>query len=301
MSAINKVALAGATGNLGPAILEQLLKAGFNVTVLTRTGSNHSFPSSVHVAHVDYDSVDSLAHALQGQDAVVSTLASVAIAVQLNLVHAAAKAHVKRFLPSEFGSNTLNEKAAALPVFADKVKVQEALKKEAASSGMTYTLVCTGPFLDWGIKVGFIENLKGKSIDLFDGGDRYFSATTLTTIGKAVAGVLHHPDETKNRAVYVHDTVPTLKKLSAFGKKATDHQPGEWKENTVSIDDLYQKAWAELKKPQPDPTVFVYNFLKTSIWGYGYGNHFEHTDNALLGIKEISDADLQDMINGLAN
>ena len=123
-----------ATGNLGPAILDQLLNAGFKVTVLTRTGTNHSFPSSVHVAHVDYDSLDSLTDALQGHDAVVSTLASVAIAVQLRLVQAAAEAHVKRFIPSEFGSNTLNEKTAALPVSADTVKVQSALAKEASSA-----------------------------------------------------------------------------------------------------------------------------------------------------------------------
>ncbi|KAL8730721.1 MAG: hypothetical protein Q9181_004572, partial [Wetmoreana brouardii] len=279
---------------------DQLRKAGFQVTILTRAGNNHSFPASVHVAHVDYESLDSLTHALHGQDAVVSTLASVAITVQLHLVETAARAHVKRFIPSEFGSNTLHEKSAALPVFADKVKVQAALKKEASSSGLTYTLICNGPFLDWGIAVGFIMNLKGKSIDLFDGGDRYFSATNLATIGNAVAGVLHHPEETKNRAVYVHDTVTTQKKLSAFGKKATADKLGEWKENIVSIDELYQQGWAELKKPQPNPDGFIFNFLKTSIWGYGYGSHFEHTDNALLGIKEISDAELEEEINGLA-
>ncbi|KAI4161562.1 MAG: hypothetical protein L6R39_000052 [Caloplaca ligustica] len=297
MTTITKVALAGATGNLGPAILDQLLKAGFKVTILTRIGTNHSFPSSVQVAHVDYESLDSLTDALQGQDAVVSTLASVAIAVQLRLVEAAAKAKVNRFIPSEFGSNTLNEKTAALPVFGDKIKVQEALKKEASSSGLTYTLICTGPFLDWGIMVGFIMNLKGKSIELLDGGDRYFSSTNLATIGKAVAGTLLHPEETKNRAVYVHDTVTTQKKLAAFGKKAN---PGEWKEEVVSTDDLYQAGWAELKKPQPDPNGFIFPFLKTSIWGYGYGCHFENTDNALFGIKELSDAELEEEVKGLA-
>ncbi|KAL8760705.1 MAG: hypothetical protein Q9184_003128 [Pyrenodesmia sp. 2 TL-2023] len=300
MTTITKVALAGATGNLGPAILDQLLKADFEVTVLTRTGSNHSLPANVHVAHVDYESLDSLAQAIQGQDAVVSTLGSAAFALQLRLLKAAAKAHVKRFIPSEFGSNTLNEKTAALPVFADKVKVQAALKEEASSSGLTYTLICNGPFLDWGIAVGFVMNLKGKTIDLFDGGDRYYSATTLATIGKAVAGVLNNLEETKNRAVYVHDTVLTQKQLSALGKKATANKPGEWKENIVSIDELYQQGWAELKKPQPDPNGFIFNFLKTSIWGYGYGNHFEHTDNDLLSIKEMSDAELEELINVLA-
>ncbi|KAE8312184.1 hypothetical protein BDV41DRAFT_578016 [Aspergillus transmontanensis] len=62
---IHKVALAGATGNLGPAILEQLVAANFEVTVLTRiNGITHKFPASVHVASVDYDSLNSLVAAL---------------------------------------------------------------------------------------------------------------------------------------------------------------------------------------------------------------------------------------------
>ncbi|KAL9100301.1 MAG: hypothetical protein Q9163_004300 [Psora crenata] len=296
-SSITKVALAGATGNLGPAILDQLLNAGFQVTVLTRKGNTHKFPSSVTVISVDYESLESLTNSLQGQDAVISTLAINAIATQLLLVEAAAKAHVKRFLPSEFGSDTLNEKSSRLPVYKDKVTVHEALKKEAASSGMTYTFVCTGPFLDWGIMVGFIMNLKEKRISLFDGGDRVFSTTSLPTIGKAVVGVLKHPEQTKNRAVYVHDTATTLKKLAAMGKKATGADG--WVESVVSIDELLEQAWAELKKDQPNPVNFIYNFIKAIIWGEGYGSHFV-TDNELLGIKEMTDAEVQGLVDSLA-
>ncbi|KAK3169089.1 hypothetical protein OEA41_005537 [Lepraria neglecta] len=298
MSSITKVALAGATGNLGPAILNQLLNAGFKVTVLTRKSSTHSFPSSVTAISVDYDSLDSLTNALKGQEALVSTLASTAIATQLLLVEAAAKAHVKRFIPSEFGSNTLNEKTRTLPVFKDKVVVQDALKKEAASGGMTYTLICSGPFFDWGMMVGFIMNLKGKSISLFDGGDRVFSATSLPTIGRAVIGVLTHPEQTKDRAVYVQDTTTTLKKLAAMGEKATGAEG--WKKSVVPIDEVLEQAWAELKKDKPNPDNFVINFINASIWGEGYGSHFEKPDNELLGIKEMSDAEVQSLVNSLA-
>lgn len=228
----------------------------------------------------------------------ISTLASLAIGTQLLLVEAAAKAHVKRFIPSEFGSNTLNEKTGAFPVFKDKVAVQDALKKEAASGGMTYTLICNGPFLDWGILVGFIINLKGKSINLFDGGDRVFSSTSLPTIGKAVAGVLAHPEQTKNRAVYIQDTATTLRKLAAIGKKATGADG--WTENVVSIDEEIEKAWAELKKDKPNPDNFVLNFIKASIWGEGYGSRFEKLDNELLGIEGKSDAELEELVYSLA-
>ncbi|ERF73005.1 hypothetical protein EPUS_07099 [Endocarpon pusillum Z07020] len=302
MSSITKVALAGATGNLGPAILDGLLNAGFKVTVLTRSSSTHSFPPSVTAISVDYNSLDSLTNALKGIEAVVSALPYTGnpadVTTNLRLVEAAAKAHVKRFIPSEFGSDTLNEKARTLPVFAGKVAVQDALKKEAATGGMTYTVVCTGPFLDWGIMVGFIMNLKGKSISLWDGGDRVFSATSLQAIGKATAGVLKQLEQTKNRAVYVHETATTLKKLATMGKHATGADG--WQENVVSMDEQLEMAWAELKKDQPNPDNFAYNFIKASIWGEGFGGHFERLDNKLLGIKEMGDAELQDLVNSLA-
>jgi nucleoside-diphosphate-sugar epimerase len=290
---------AQATGNLGPAILDKLINAGFQVTVLTRESSNHVFPTSVTVARVDYDSLDSLVDALKGQDALVSTLASTALSKQLLLVEAAAKAHVKRFIPSEFGSNTLHPKTAALPVFGDKVAVQEALKKHAASGHMSYTLICGGPFFDWGMKIGWIMNLKGKSIVLYDGGERHFSTTTLPTIGKAVVGVLKHPEETKNRAVYVQDTTTTLKKLVEKGKKATGGIEG-WTEIVVSIEELLDQAWAELKTEKPNPENFVMKFINASTWGEGYGNPFPKIDNDLLGIKEMTDAEVQALVDSLA-
>ncbi|MCJ1264115.1 hypothetical protein MMC22_003986 [Lobaria immixta] len=297
MSKITHVAVAGATGNLGPSVVGQLLNAGFKVTVLTRQSSSHNFPRSVTVVPVDYDSLESLTNALKGQDAVVSTIASAAIVTQLRLVEAAAKAHVKRFIPSEFGSNTVAEKTRALPVLKDTIAVQDALQKEAASGGMTYTLICTGPFLDWGILVGFIINLKGKSISLYDGGDRVFSSTSLASIGNAVVGVLTHLEQTKNRPVYVQDTATTLKHMAALGKKVTGAEG--WKETVVSINELLEQAWAELKKAQPDPKNFVMQFIKASIWGEGYGSHFEKLDNDLLGIEQWSDADLQDLMDSL--
>lgn len=265
---------------------------------MTRKGGNRSFPSSVTAIPVDYESLDSLTGALQGQDAVVSTISSPAIATQLLLVEAAAKAHVKRFIPSEFGGDTANPKTAALPVFKPKATVFDALKKEASSGGMTYTLIATGPFLEMGSTSGFVMNLKEKSINLYDGGERPFSITSLPTIGKAVVGVLTHPEETKNRAVYIHDTAKTSKELAAIAKQATG--PEGWKEVYVSTDECLATAWEELKKEKPNPMVFFPNFIKACVWGEGYGSYFEKADNELLGLKVMSDAELQNAFSSLA-
>jgi uncharacterized protein YbjT (DUF2867 family) len=270
-----------------------LVKAGFQVTVFTRLGSKQTFPASVATKAVDYESVDALVTALQGQDAVVSNLSAVATQAQLNLVAASAKSSVQRFLPSEFGSDTSHPKTAKLPVFHDKIVTQEALKKEAAAGTLTYTLVSNGAFFDWGLAVGLIANAKEGSINLYDGGDRKFSTTTLASVGKAVAGILKHPEETKNRPVYIHDAVITLKQIQEWGEQATGTA---WKATVVSIEDELNRAFAELKKEQPDPAKFALNFIRASIWGDGYGSPFLKVDNELLGLKEFSEAEIKAVI-----
>lgn len=288
-----------ASGHVGPTILEKIVEAGFQVTVLTRQSSNHTFPPSVRVQPVDYESIESLTSALTGQDAVVSTIAWSALETQLLLAEAAAKAHVKRFIPSEFGSDTLHEKTGSLPVFVPKAKVLNALKEYAATpDGLTWTAVVTGPFLDLGIQLGFIVNVKGKSINLIDGGERTFSTTTLTSVGKTVVNVLENLEETKNRAVYVQSTAITSKKLLELGKKATG--PDGWTENPISSEELAAKAWEEFKKPHPDPEKYVFPFIQVATWGEGYGSHFKKLDNELLDIPQLSDAELLELVKSFA-
>ncbi|KAI0836893.1 NAD(P)-binding protein [Hypoxylon sp. FL0890] len=294
MTTINKVALAGATGNLGGTMLESLLNAGFQVTVLTRKGTSHTFPSNVTVKAVDYDSIDSLVDALQGQDAVVSNLGHPALTKQHLLIEAAVKTGVKRYIPSEFGSDTLNPKSAALIAYKEKVDVQKAVKKAAAESGLTYTFILNGLFLDWGVRVSFLADVKNRTIELCDGGNRKSSVTTLASIGKALVGVLKHPEETKNRAVYVQDAAISQKELLGYLKKVVGADG--WKETVTSIDEGLKQVEEELKKDQPNIIVVLLSSIKAAMWGEGFGGHFQKLDNDLLGIKQLSDAEIADVI-----
>ena len=72
------------------------------MSVLARDSSTSSFPSQVAAVHkVDFDNQDALVQVLKGQDAVVSCLPFAAMEDQPKLIDAAAKAGVKRFIPSE--------------------------------------------------------------------------------------------------------------------------------------------------------------------------------------------------------
>ncbi|KAF7587214.1 hypothetical protein BBP40_007551 [Aspergillus hancockii] len=298
MSTIKNVAIAGASGDLGAPVLNALISSNsFNITVLTRHTSKAQFPASVRVIPVNYESIPELTTALTGQDAVISTLTTEAGDLQHGLIDAAVAAGVKRFLPSEFSADVGNPKAATLPVYRSKIAIHKALEEKAkVNPDFTYTLVRHGPFLDWALAAGFFFNPKLDAPPFYDGGDRPFSTTTLATIGKAVVGILEHVDETKNRAVYVHDLVTTQRKIYSIVQKLAPER--KWNPVNVSTAELAAKSQEEWSKGNMDFGA-VLGFLCRAVFAEGYGGEFKSVDNELLGLGFKTEAELEEVIKAV--
>jgi hypothetical protein len=212
---------------------------------------------------------------------------------QERMIDAAIAAGVKRIIPSEFGSNLSNPRTRALAVFAPKARMQDYLEEKTKGGKTSYTLLYTGPFLDWGMKTGFVVNVPARQADVYDGGDVAFSTTTLQTIGKAVAAVLSNLDETKNRTVYVQDIATTQNKLIAYAKEFT---PGEtWDLQQINSVEAEKKANAALAAGDYSMNTFA-GLIKRGIWGEGHGGHFDKLDNELLGIKQLTDDELKQVV-----
>jgi len=294
---IKKVALAGATGNLGSVVLKELLKSTlFEITVLIRQSSTHTFDPSVKVAKVNYDSLDSLAAALAGQDALVSSVASQAVAKQKLLIDAAVQAGVKRVIPSEFGSDLHNLRTRALPVYAGKVQIEEYLEELAVKGLISYTLVFNGPFLDFGLRNGMFFNFKDRKAEIYDGGDQLISTSRLSTAGKAVRRILTHPRETADRAVWVKDIDISQNQLV---KLAQDLTPGEnWRTKQVDTVDLEKACLEQYHKKDLQPTTML-GFIKRGVFGGGYGSKFEHVHNSTLGIREMTVPDVEELVTSM--
>lgn len=293
MSTFKNIVLAGATGNLGPTILEALESSGkFNITVFRRQGSSSKVPSSVKVVDIDYNSIDALTKALQGQDAVVSTLVAEDPKSQSNLIAASVAAGVKRFLPSEFGCDIENPQAAKLPVFASKIDTSSKLKELSKTTSLSYTLVRTGPFLDWGLRLGFIFDAKNGKPNIYDNGNVKFSATLLSDIGKTVVGVLTHPGETKNRAVLVKSIDVSLNELLAIAKKV--YPDTKFDPQYLETKDVAAKSFKDLESGNATQHTFMM-FILVAVFAEGYGGQFETVDNELFGIKTISENELAEI------
>ena len=237
---IQKVAIIGANGHLGPYVLSALLSANtFSVTVISRKNSKSTYPPSVPVEHISDDpSIDEVVAILTGQDGLVVTFAGTNAALQILLADAAVKAGVKRFIPADFGSCDSKSKRALelMPLYKAKQKARQHLEGIVSRGGNDFSwssLVC-GHFFDYDWWKDMLQlDIKERKARLFDGGDIRFSITALPTVGLATVRMLQKDVETKNRMLYIHSFCVTQNEvLDALKRHLGEGK--EWEVEQVS-------------------------------------------------------------------
>ncbi|KAL2024910.1 hypothetical protein VTK56DRAFT_3609 [Thermocarpiscus australiensis] len=287
MASIKNVAVLGGTGNLGPAVIRELVSAGFSVTGVTREASTDStpkFPNGVAVKKVDFNSFDALKAAFDGQDAVVSTVGAPGVSAQKVAIDAALAARVKRFIPSEFGINTRKVRGTPIgQILAGKIAIVDYLEEKARENpGFTWTGLSTGLFFDWGLDASGlgIINLKDKKATVIDSGNEKWPASTLAQVGKAVVGVLRHPDETANKYLSTASFNLSQNDLIALVEELTGAKFPVTREKSADV----QKAGEE-KLATGDPRAFTY-LLRAHNSADGAGNELkdEESANDLIGL-----------------
>ncbi|KAI5857407.1 NAD(P)-binding protein [Durotheca rogersii] len=282
---IKNVAVVGASGNVGKDVVQELLNAGFSVTALTREGSTSTFPANVVSKKVDYQSVESLTSALDGQDAVVSTIATPAIGSQLALVDAAVAAKVKRFIPSEFGVNT--RIIAGTPIgdiLQGKIKTVDYLvSKSQENPSFTWTGVSTGLFFDRGLKYGSIGfDKKSKTATIYDSGNEPVQVSNLSFIGRAIVAILSQPDKSANQYLSIASFNPTQNQILEIVEAETGEK---WKVERASTAE--EKKIGVEKLSKGDYSAFS-NLLRGRLFtdGANLAAKGENSANDLLGLKE---------------
>ncbi|KAK9319148.1 hypothetical protein V1517DRAFT_266810 [Lipomyces orientalis] len=299
MSAIKNVTLVGGAGRLGTFVLDKLIASNkFNVQVVKRAGSSSTYAAGIKVVEADFGNLESLKAAFQGQDAVASIVGDAGVIGQKLMVDAAVAAGVKRFLPSNFGSNMANPNSRKLPVFAQKVIVEDYLIEKSKTTELTYTFVYVGGFIDFALQKKVIMDFSKYTPAIFNGGDSQFSTTSMPTVGDAVVGVLTHPTETQNRPVYVSEIIISQSQLLSVAKQIAPSKP--WAPVPVDLEVLVVSAKERLAHGQHDlPTVIP--ILLKSIVDPEFGVKFVENDNELLGIKLKTEEYLVELITPLIN
>lgn len=151
-------------------------------------------------------------------------------------------------------------------------------------------------FLDWGLQVGFIFDVRSATPKIWNGGDVVFSSTSLPTVGRAVAAVLAHPEETKNRAVRVQDVALTQNQILEIVNRVdpeTKREPLQ-----LSTEDVLKASYERLGQGKFDEETFV-PMIFSALWGEGYGGHFVDNDDELLGIKQRDLGYVEELVKAL--
>ncbi|KAL6810244.1 hypothetical protein J3E69DRAFT_377688 [Trichoderma sp. SZMC 28015] len=290
MNSLQKVALLG-KGKLGSAVLDQLVASGFSVTVLSRSPSDlKNLPFGVNIAQVDYSSHLSLVAALRGHDVAIATLGFAAIPIQKTIINASIEAGVKRYVPSDWGSITTDPSARQFPVNYPFVEIQDFLKDRANEGKLEYTIFSVGAWLDSVIDSQFIFDIGTRSIQLYDRGEHPFSSTSLSGIGKAVSGALNAPEATRNRNLFIHETVLTQAMIFEMAKKYSP--PGtEW---TVTGLDAGKELDESLRGLEKDPKDYklIYRLLKAALLSGTYRAAYEKVDNEIVGVPIFTDEEI---------
>lgn len=143
-------------GNVGRQVIKALLEEGsFSITAIIRPTSTYtSPPSSLHFTTLtaDFDSLSSIAKALENQDALVCCVPGGAthFAPQRLLIDAAIAAGVKLFVASEFSADITSERYKLFPteIVGDKLQIRRYLEEKAAEGKIAWTALNGGPFFD---------------------------------------------------------------------------------------------------------------------------------------------------------
>ncbi|MCJ1475488.1 hypothetical protein MMC13_004151 [Lambiella insularis] len=300
--AFKNVIVVGAGGNLGAPILSALdSNKHFTVSVLARQASKSTFPSHVKVHSVgnDYPEAE-LLEAFKGQDAVVSAITSYGpgVSQQKKLIDAAVKAGVKRFVPSEFGSNTLDKNARALlpQLFGAKLEIVEYLRGKE-KEGLTWSAFVTGPFFDWGLAVGFLGyNLKERKATIYDDGNTVWSTTTLATIGKAVSNAMLVPEKTANKYLFIDSFTVSQNEVLESLERVTNEK---WDVKHVDAEGQKKEG---LDKFSKGDFSGVMQLLCYGIFVNGHGNNYTKQEggaNELLSLpKQTLDEVITEVVKG---
>ena len=237
--------------------------------------------------------MDSLTAALKGIDAVVSTVAGSAIKTQTVLIDAAAAAGVKQFIPSEYGSVTTNPKLEALPLYDNVFKIRHHLQEKADAGQLTWTVLASGAFMEFLFVPGLLDFAERKAT-LIDDGDNRLSVTSLATAGKAITRILKNSESTKNRVVKVSEVILTQNKVLKIAERLRPED--KWNISKVAASALLKEGLDAISAGDFSFPV-VFNVIKgTALAGETYGSAYNETDNELLGVKELTEGDLEKIV-----
>ncbi|KAF2260120.1 NAD(P)-binding protein [Lojkania enalia] len=288
---IQNVALIGASGTLGPSILQALKASPFTPFVLNRASSTSIYPFTNTLTIPDDLDVPALTSIFQENkiDALIIAIAGSHVTPARKLIDAAFASSVQRIIPAEFGSCDSNdaETNALLPLMAGKKQIREYLillssqDRLSSNTRLSWTALVTGHFFDYGLSTSLMKfDVRARKAYVLDGGDVAFSASNLDFIARATVKALEKEQETRNRLLYVHSHSTTQNEVLKMFERI---EARKWDAVHQSSKALIEEARPRMLDGDHEATEEV-----VSAWGI-VGSDWRGKEgfaNELLGLQE---------------
>ncbi|KZO94711.1 NAD(P)-binding protein [Calocera viscosa TUFC12733] len=209
MSGYKVFAVAGASGKVGKAILDELLRVQpeleLEVRIITRKEGGNAAKDTdslekrgAKVYAVNYDERETIVHALEGVDVLISCFGATGFGLQLLLVKVAAIAQVKLYVNSHWGA-PMDEYRYGLTHMSIK---DEPIKLAQEVFHLPWTLFRVGIFPEFCIPFPVTElNLNSRKVVIYGDGQTPNSWTTIPDVARFAVYVLTHlsPSQLQNR------------------------------------------------------------------------------------------------------
>ncbi|OOF96866.1 hypothetical protein ASPCADRAFT_206993 [Aspergillus carbonarius ITEM 5010] len=298
MATKSNLLIFGATGSIGKYITDAIVNAqdAFGrIAIFTSPNTLTHKPDEINaLRHRGVDILvgnianrDEVLKAYEGVDTIISALGRGAIAAQIPLIQLANETpHIKRFLPSEYGTDIEYGPASQHEKpHQQKLKVRAALKE--VRRDLEYAYVVTGPYADFPFylgrspfaKAGTFDAVAKKAVLLGDGQGR-ISLTACADVGTFVAHTLTHWDAARNRALKVNSFTTTPAEILTLFENQT---ASDWAVEYTPLDELRaveKEAW---DNGAPEATLYTLR----RIWTEG-GTLYERRDNEDIGVTKTT-------------
>lgn len=249
---------------LGIAIINALVPNDFHpdnltcsVSVLTYPHQSLSLPPHVSPYAVEHKTSDFTPKSLQdvfaGYDTAICTMSGGEFELQVRIVDALLAAGVRKFIPHEFGHNTLNPGIRArIPSYAGRAKVLEHLQNNISksSSDFDWIGIATGYTLDRNLINGNMGlDLQWHSATVHGTGDEPIAVSSLERVGNVVRSVCQHWGDIKRHYIYAAGVVTTANEVIAAAEHATGQK---WTVDNNDVQDSIREGVTRIERGFPD-------------------------------------------------
>lgn len=174
--------------------------------------------------------------------------------------------------------------------------VRQYLQDKEKAGNLTWTVLACGAFLEFLLGRPLLLDFENHKAILYDEGDNRISSTSLSNVGNAIAGILQNFEATKNKIVHTSEVILTQNELLRIAERLRPDI--KWEISKVKTTVMLKEGLDSVSAGDFSMPVIMKVLKGTAFSGSIYGTAFDETDNELLGVKELTEKDLEALVSG---